>query len=100
MFTRLLSSDPESKVIRPIFSEDEIQEGRLGAASPGYRLHIGTFGTDSSSVMDYNVAKDGQQKFFMTDQSTILVGDLFERAGEVGVADTPRRICRFKLFLR
>ncbi len=100
MFSRILSSDPGSKTIRPIFSDSEIREGRLGAASPGYRLHVGMLGTDSNSVMDYNVARDGQTNPLMMSGAKILVGDLFERTGEIDSADAPRRICRLKLFMR
>lgn len=106
MFTRILSSDAGSKVIHPIFSEEEIREGRIGAASPGYRLHVGTLGTDSDSAMNFSVVKDRQADPMMRNGAKILVGDLYERAGEIiDIADnqrgdTPRRICRLKLFMK
>ncbi len=100
MFTRILSSDRGSKMIRPIFSDDEIKSGRLGAASPGYRLYIGLLGTSSNSAMDYNVARDGQTNPLMMSGAKILVGDLFEGTGEIDDGAAPRRICRLKMFMR
>lgn len=104
IFKRLLSSSSETEKIFPIFSDDEIKDGSLGSTSPGYRLHIGKLGDGSNrtDVMDFELSKDGQSSVscLMPGDSTILVGDLFERAGEIDEINPPKRICRFKLFLR
>lgn len=104
IFKRLLSSSSETEKIFPIFSDDEIKDGSLGSTSPGYRLHIGKLGDGSNrtDVMDFELSKDGQSDVscLMPSDSTILVGDLFERAGEIDEINPPKRICRFKLFLR
>lgn len=100
MFERIRNDNARSKKIHPIFSETEIKDGRIGAASPGYRLHIGYLKSGNAAVMDYDKSLDGQSKPLMRRDSKILVGDLYERVGEIDEANPPKRICRLKLFMR
>lgn len=100
MFERIRNDNARSKKIYPIFSEAEIKEGRIGAASPGYRIHIGFLKSGNVSVMDYDKARDGQTDPLMKKNSKILIGDLYERAGQIDEANPPKRICRLKLFMR
>jgi hypothetical protein len=104
IFKRLMAHSPDSKKIYPIFTEDEIKDGRLGAISPGYRLHIGLPGDGNSGVMNFTKLQDGQKSPLLGIktgiESRILVGDLFEKIGEIDESNPPKRICRLMLLMQ